>query len=101
MARNKNDVIAYLAEKHPHLTKKDITNLIGDEHEYYVDCLANGIPVKLHGFINLDISKVAKRDGTHPQTGVPISIEAYKMLRAKPTEELKRRLNPNNPKYAK
>lgn len=97
VTRNLTEIVAHVAEV-TGLKKKDVEAALKAEHTFITNALKSGEAVKVHEFVNFDVTEAAERQGKHPQTGEPITIEAYNTLRAKPTEHMKRELNPHKRK---
>ena len=85
---NKTELVAAIA-KETELSRKDAEAAV----KAFVDVVANelkkGEKVQLVGFGTFEVSERAAREGTHPQTGETMTIEASKAPRFKAGKALK------------
>ena len=79
----KKDIISNIAED-SHLTKKDITEVVG---------LSEGKTVDLAGFGKFEITERKAREGINPLTKEKIQIEASKSVKFKIAKALKEAVN--------
>lgn len=75
-------------------TKKESTEIVELVFETIRQTLENGVTVKISGFGNFVIRKKKSRMGRNPQTGEEIKISPRKVLTFKPSQVLKKSINP-------
>jgi integration host factor subunit beta len=89
----RSELIARLAEEHPHLTQKEITRAVDAIFEEIVDTLARGGRVELRGFGSFDLTVRKARTGRNPRTGEPVEVEAKHFPWFRTGKRLYERLN--------
>jgi integration host factor subunit alpha len=90
----KADIINRIYEK-VGFSKKDATDVVEAAFEIIKSELENGEKVKISGFGNFIIHEKRPRKGRNPQTGDEITIVGRKVLTFKPSQTLKKGMNPD------
>lgn len=91
----KNDIRDQYAEAKG-ITKTEAENRINDIFELVATHLENGRDVKLANFFNFFVKVRDAKNGLHPQTGVPMVIEATRTCVVKMTKPFKARIQGKN-----
>ena len=91
----KADIINRIYEK-VGFSKKDATDVVEASFEIIKAKLAQGDKVKISGFGNFVIHGKRPRKGRNPQTGEEITIIGRKVLTFKPSQTLKKSMNPDD-----
>ena len=89
---NKTWLIDAIAKK-TGLTKKDADKVLKAFTDTITDELKKGEKVQLVGFGTFEVSKRAKREGRHPQTGETMTIKASKTPKFKAGKAFKDFIN--------
>ena len=76
-------------------SKKDSAELVDLVFETLKETLEKGEKVKISGFGNFVVRQKKARKGRNPKTGEEIEISARRVLTFKPSQVLKKALNPN------
>jgi len=90
----KADIINRIYEK-VGFSKKDATDVVEAAFEIIKSELEKGDKVKISGFGNFIIHEKRPRKGRNPQTGDEITIVGRKVLTFKPSQTLKKGMNPD------
>lgn len=91
----KADIINSIYEK-VGFSKKDATDVVEAAFEIIKSELEKGDKVKISGFGNFVIHGKRPRKGRNPQTGEEITIVGRKVLTFKPSQTLKKGMNPDD-----
>lgn len=91
----KADIINRIYEK-VGFSKKDATDVVESAFEIIKSALEQGDKVKISGFGNFVIHGKRPRKGRNPQTGEEITIVGRKVLTFKPSQTLKKSMNPED-----
>lgn len=91
----KADIINRIYEK-VGFSKKDATDVVEAAFEIVKSELEKGEKVKISGFGNFAIHGKRPRKGRNPQTGEEITIVGRKVLTFKPSQTLKKSMNPED-----
>jgi integration host factor subunit alpha len=91
----KADIINRIYEK-VGFSKKDATDVVEAAFEIIKLELEKGEKVKISGFGNFVIHGKRPRKGRNPQTGEEITIIGRKVLTFKPSQTLKKSMNPDD-----
>ena len=91
----KADIINRIYEK-VGFSKKDATDVVESAFEIIKAELAKGDKVKISGFGNFVIHGKRPRKGRNPQTGEEITIVGRRVLTFKPSQTLKKSMNPDD-----
>ena len=78
-------------------TKRESADIVDLVFETIKDELSDGTKIKISGFGNFEIRDKRARPGRNPQTRQELTISARRILRFKPSQKLKERLNINRP----
>ncbi len=89
----KAEIIARIYEK-VGFSKKEATDVVEATFEIIKGSLEKGEKVKISGFGNFVVNTKRPRKGRNPQTGDEIVIAGRKVLTFKPSQILKKNLNP-------
>ena len=89
---NKTELAAAVAEK-ADLSKKDAEKFLSAFEDVITGALVAGDKVQLVGFVTIDVTERAEREGRNPQTGQPMKIAASKAPRFKAGKSLRDAVN--------
>ena len=89
---NKTELVAAMAEQ-AEMTKKDAEKALTAFTEVVAKELKNGGKVQLVGFGTFEVSERSAREGSNPQTGEPMKIDASKAPKFKAGKALKDEVN--------
>ena len=89
----KSQLISALAAENPHLTQKDVEQVVTVIIESVVGAMEHGGRVELRGFGAFSVRSRAARPGRNPKTGEPVSVKAKTVPFFKSGKELRARLN--------
>jgi integration host factor subunit beta len=89
----KSELISALATENPHLTQKDVEQVVTVIIETVVGALEGGGRVELRGFGAFSVRTRPARSGRNPKTGQPVSVKAKHVPFFKSGKELRARLN--------
>jgi len=89
----KSELIAKLAEEHPHLTQRDVERVVTVIFREICDSLAVGGRVELRGFGAFSVRSRPARAGRNPRTGDAVAVRAKAVPFFKSGKELRQRLN--------
>jgi integration host factor beta subunit len=93
----KSDLIDTVAERLPHLTRKDAAIIINTIFDGMTDALANGERIEIRGFGSFRVNQRGEREGRNPRTGETVQIPAKRLPSFKTGRELHERINQNRP----
>jgi integration host factor subunit alpha len=98
MAMTKAEIVERIYEKvadeKSSFSKKDATEVVEAIFEIIKSRLEVGEKVKISGFGNFVVHNKRPRKGRNPQTGEEIIITGRKVLAFKPSQVLKKTMNP-------
>ncbi|MBB5279488.1 integration host factor subunit beta [Pacificimonas flava] len=89
----RSELVAAVAETHPHLSQKDAERVVATIFESIIDALAEGRRVELRGFGAFSTRAREARVGRNPRTGDQVDVEAKRVPHFKAGKELRERLN--------
>lgn len=89
----RSELVASIAETHPHLSHKDAEKVVATVFDAIVDALADGRRVELRGFGAFSTREREARTGRNPRTGEQVPVEAKRVPHFKAGKELRERLN--------
>jgi len=89
----KSELIARLAEKHPHLYQRDVERIVSTIFDEISEALADGRRVELRGFGAFSVKKRDARVGRNPRTGEAVHVDAKYIPFFKTGKQLRERLN--------
>ncbi|MBZ6378282.1 integration host factor subunit beta [Pacificimonas flava] len=90
----RSELVAAVAEMHPHLSHKDAERVVATVFESIVQALADGRRVELRGFGAFSTRDRDARIGRNPRTGEQVEVDAKRVPHFKAGKELRERLNP-------
>ena len=89
----KSELIARLAERHPHLYLRDVERAVSAVFEQVSAGLARGDRVEIRGFGSFSIRHRAARVGRNPATGDRVDVGEKVVPHFKAGKQLRQRLN--------
>lgn len=89
----KSELIAFLAEKNPHLYLRDVERIVTTIFDEISDAMARGDRVELRGFGAFSTKERAARVGRNPRTGEAVQVDKKYVPYFKCGKELRERLN--------
>ncbi|MDE2342554.1 MAG: integration host factor subunit beta [Betaproteobacteria bacterium] len=89
----KAELIAELAQDHPHLTQKDAEKIVTTIFNQITAALAQGQRVELRGFGNFTARQRQARDGRNPRNGATVSVGQKTVPFFKAGKELRQRVD--------
>jgi integration host factor subunit beta len=89
----RSELVAVIAEQNPHLTIRDVEQIVGTVFDEITDALAQGRRVELRGFGAFSTRARDARTGRNPRTGDAVKVDAKRVPYFKPGKELRERLN--------
>lgn len=81
----------------PEISQRDAARVVDSIVRTMRDTLAKGEEIKISGFGKFTLQDKKSRMGRNPQTGESIAISARRVLKFRPSEVLRERLNNNLP----
>ena len=92
-AMTKSELIAYIAEKNPHLFHRDVERIVATLFDEISVALAAGDRVELRGFGAFSVKRRDARIGRNPRTGEKVRVKEKHIPYFKTGKELRERLN--------
>lgn len=89
----KSELIAYLAEKNPHLYQRDVERIVTTIFDEIASALAEGDRVELRGFGAFSVKQRYARVGRNPRTGEAVNVAAKRVPYFKTGKQLREKLN--------
>ena len=89
----KSELIARLAERHPHLYLRDVERAVSAVFEQVSAALARGERVELRGFGSFSVRRREARVGRNPATREHVEVGAKAMAYFRTGRRLRQRLN--------
>lgn len=89
----RSELVAVIAEQNPHLTIRDVEQIVATVFDEITDALAGGRRVELRGFGAFSTRAREARTGRNPRTGDAVKVDAKRVPYFKPGKELRERLN--------
>jgi len=89
----RSELVAVIAEANPHLTIRDVEQIVATVFDEITDALAQGRRVELRGFGAFSTRARDARTGRNPRTGDAVKVDAKRVPYFKPGKELRERLN--------
>lgn len=77
-------------------SKQESVQMVENVFEIIKECLERGEKIKVSGFGNFVVRSKRERVGRNPHTGEAIKITARKVLTFKPSQILKKSVNPGD-----
>ena len=94
----KSELIERIAERIPHLYKRDVEQIVDAILEEVVVALSRGDRVELRGFGAFSVRSRRARTGRNPRTGETVSVSEKVIPVFKTGKEMRIRLNQAAPK---
>jgi integration host factor subunit beta len=85
----KSGLIEAVAERTPHISKKDTEIVVNTIFESMAEALREGQRIEIRGFGSFQVKIREARDGRNPKTGEPVHISAKRTPFFKVGKELK------------
>ena len=85
----KSGLIEEVAERTPHISKKDTEIVVNTIFESMARALQNGERIEIRGFGSFQVKVREAREGRNPKTGEPVHISAKRTPFFKVGKELK------------
>ena len=89
----KSELIELLANKHTHLSQKDVEISVKLMIEQMANSLANGERIEVRGFGSFSLHYRKARLGRNPKTGETVALPPKYAPHFKPGKELRERVN--------
>jgi integration host factor subunit beta len=89
----KSELIEALANKQPHLTRKDVRLAVDCMIKHMSQTLTANDRIEIRGFGCFSLHHRPSRLGRNPKTGEPINLPAKYSLYFKPGKELRQRID--------
>jgi integration host factor subunit alpha len=89
----KADIVETIYEKIG-FSRKESAEIVDLMFDLMKETLENGDKIKISGFGNFVVREKRSRKGRNPQTGQEIQISARRVLTFKPSQVLRKALNP-------
>lgn len=89
----KSELIAYLADKNPHLYQRDVERIVTTIFDEIGSALARGDRVELRGFGAFSVKHRGERVGRNPRTGAAVQVAAKRVPYFKTGKQLREMLN--------
>jgi integration host factor subunit beta len=89
----KSELVLKIAERNPHLYRRDVENIVNAILDTIADALSRGDRVELRGFGAFSVKKHNARMGRNPRTGATVSVQEKVSPVFKTGKEMRVRLN--------
>jgi integration host factor subunit beta len=89
----KSELIARLAQAHPHLYQRDVERIVTTIFEEITAALARGDRVELRGFGAFSVKQRGARIGRNPRTGAAVNVSEKFIPYFKTGKQLRDKLN--------
>ncbi len=89
----KSDLVSKVAERMPHVSKKDTETIVNEVFQSMMEVLKRGERIEIRGFGSFQVKLREPREGRNPKTGEIVSIPAKRSPFFKVGKELKERVN--------
>jgi integration host factor subunit beta len=89
----KSELIARLAQAHPHLYQRDVERIVSTIFEEVTNALARGDRVELRGFGAFSVKARGARTGRNPRTGTSVKVAEKFVPYFKTGKQLRDKLN--------
>ncbi len=93
----KSGLIESVAEKTPHISKKDTEVVVNTIFDAMTDALRRGERIEIRGFGSFQVKVREARDGRNPKTGEMVNIPAKRTPFFKVGKELKEMVDGTEP----
>ncbi len=85
----KSDLIERVAQRVPHISKKDTEVVVNTIFDSMIEALKRGDRIEIRGFGSFQVKIREAREGRNPKTGEPVHISAKRTPFFKVGKELK------------
>jgi len=89
----RSELVQKLCNNFPHLTQREIENVVSAIFDSITEQLAEGGRVELRGFGAFSSRQRDARVGRNPRTGEAVDVNAKRVPYFKPGKEMRERLN--------
>ena len=89
----KSGLIEAIAERTPHISKKDTEIVVNTIFDSMAQALSQGERIEIRGFGSFQVKRREAREGRNPKTGEPVHISAKRTPFFKVGKELKERID--------
>ena len=89
----KSDLIERVAERVPHISKKDTELVVNTIFDSMTEALGNAARIEIRGFGSFQVKIREAREGRNPKTGEEVKIPAKRTPFFKVGKELKERID--------
>ena len=89
----KSELIAYIAEKNPHLFHRDVERIVSTLFDEISAALAAGNRVELRGFGTFGLKSMKARKSRNPRTGKAVFVDSKLVPYFRMGKKLKERIN--------
>ena len=89
----KSELINRVADRVPHLTRKDEEIIVDTIFDVMTDSLSRGEGIEIRGFGSFKVKHRRERQGRNPKTGEQVQIPAKRVPFFKVGKELNERIN--------
>ena len=88
----KSELIERIAERNPHIYKRDVENIVNAILNEIVAAMARGDRVELRGFGAFSVKNRPARTGRNPRTGEPVTVSNKFVPFFKPGQAIRERI---------
>ena len=89
----KSELILQLAGHNPHLSQRDVENVVNAIFDEIVAALACGDRVELRGFGTFAVNRHKSRAARNPGTGATVHVPEKAFVLFRPGHEMRKRIN--------
>ena len=89
----RSELVQKLCNNFPHLTQREVENMVSAIFDSITEQLAEGGRVELRGFGAFSSRQRDARVGRNPRTGEAVDVNAKRVPYFKPGKEMRERLN--------
>lgn len=89
----KSGLIEQVAERTPHISKKDTEVVVNTIFDAMTDALRRGERIEIRGFGNFTVRRYKAYTGRNPKTGATVHVDAKQMPFFKVGKDLRERIN--------
>ena len=89
----KSEIVKRIAERNPHLSQRDVENIVNAILGEIIAAMARGDRVELRGFGAFSVKSRPARTGRNPRTGAHVSVDEKSVPFFKTGKEMRERLN--------
>ena len=89
----KSELIEQIANRHSHLSLRDVESAVRLILDDITETLADGGRIEIRGFGSFSLHYRESRVGRNPKTGAPVPLEGKHVPHFKPGKELREQVN--------